>query len=369
MINPDKIELGIDMHPPNYEPKSSLKEEWEVYRGFFHNNHLVMLLIDPGTGEIIEANQAARTFYGHDFNQARRLKVTDIHALNPAEASQPLKSVQAQRGDHFFARHCLASGELRDVEVFCGPVLTHGKELLYSIVREIDDENRPETRRVPARCEVAKEQAHEEINRITLQTIRALASIIEMRDPYTHLHQERVAQLAMAIAREMDLPLDQVQLIYWAAIVHDIGKFRIPSEILCRPGKISDIEYRLIQTHSKSGFEILNKIKFPGPVAKIVLQHHERLNGTGYPHGIRGEEILLEARILGVADVVEALASHRPYRPSLGIGKALEEISQNRGILYDSRVVDACVAVFREKQFRFEDYPPSQPLDLHQEAD
>lgn len=367
-MNPDKIELGIDTHPPNSEPKPSLKEEWEVYRGFFHNNHLVMLLIDPGTGEIVEANQAARAFYGHDFNRTSRLKITDLNALNPAEALQGLKSAQARGRNHFFSRHCLAGGEFRDVEVFCGPLLTHGKELLYSIVREIDEENRPETRKVPARCEAAKEQAHETIDRITLQTVRALASIIEMRDPYTHHHQERVAQLAVAIAREMDLAGEQVQLIYLAAIVHDIGKFRIPSEILCRPGKISDIEYRLIQTHSNSGFEILNKIKFPGPVAKIVLQHHERLNGTGYPHGIRGEEILLEARILGVADVVEALASHRPYRPSLGIGKAMEEISQNREILYDGRVVDACATVFREKRFRFEDYPPP-PLDLHQEAD
>lgn len=195
--------------------------------------------------------------------------------------------------------------------------------------------------------------ANEILNPMMLQTILALTTMMEIRDPYTSLHQERVASLAVAIATELEASKKQLDIIYMAAIVHDIGKFGIPAEILCKPGKLDEIEYSLMKTHSQSGFEILTKINFPKPVAQIVLQHHERLNGSGYPLGLYGNEILWESKILGVADVVEAMASHRPYRPALGIQAALKEIFQHRGTQYEPAVVDACIQVIQNKGFYF----------------
>lgn len=193
------------------------------------------------------------------------------------------------------------------------------------------------------------------LNPIMRQTILALTTMMETRDPYTASHQKRVASLAVAIAHELEVSKNQFAIIYMAATVHDIGKFRIPSEILCKPGKLDDIEYSLMQTHCRSGFEILTKMNVPNLVAEIVLQHHERLNGTGYPQGLAGNKILWEAKVLGVADVVEAMASHRPYRPALGIQAALKEISQHRGSLYDMAVADACIRLIREKGFQFDE--------------
>jgi putative two-component system response regulator len=184
--------------------------------------------------------------------------------------------------------------------------------------------------------------------------IRAMAKTVEMRDPYTAGHQQRVASLARAIAKEMGLSEEQAEGIYMAGIIHDLGKISIPSEILSKPGKITKIEFSLIKTHPRIGYDILKNIEFPWPVAQVVLQHHERMDGSGYPQGLSGNDILLDARILGVADVVEAMASHRPYRPGLGIDKALEEIVQKQGILYDTEVVEACLKVFTEKGFNFE---------------
>ena len=191
--------------------------------------------------------------------------------------------------------------------------------------------------------------------RTTLKaSIDALASAIEMRDPYTAGHQERVTRLAGAIAQEMGLAEERVEAIEIAGVIHDIGKLYVPAEILSKPTKLSDLEYSMIKMHSQVGFTILSKIDFPWPIAQIVHQHHEAINGSGYPQGLAGKDILLEAKILCVADVVEAMSSHRPYRPALGIQAALAEITQKRGILYDREVVDACLKLFREKNFKFE---------------
>jgi len=185
-------------------------------------------------------------------------------------------------------------------------------------------------------------------------TIRAVAATVEKRDLYTAGHQERVASLSNTIARKMGLSSEQREGLSLAAVVHDIGKITIPAEILSKPGRLNELEFKMIQTHPEVAYEILKPIEFNWPIARIVLQHHERMDGSGYPHGISGEEIMMEARILGVADVVEAMASHRPYRPALGIDKALEEISNRRGTLYDVDVVDACLRVFAEKGFEWD---------------
>lgn len=182
-------------------------------------------------------------------------------------------------------------------------------------------------------------------------TIHAIALTVETKDPYTAGHQRRVSNLARAIAGEMGLTEDQIDGIRMAGIIHDLGKISIPSEILTRPGRLTDIELKFIKTHPEVGYDILKDIDFSWPIADIVLQHHERIDGSGYPRGISGEEILIEARIIAVADVVEAMASHRPYRAALGIHKALEEISTHKGKLYDEKAVDACLTLFREKDF------------------
>ena len=182
-------------------------------------------------------------------------------------------------------------------------------------------------------------------------TIKAIAATVEMRDPYTSGHQHRVASLARAIAGEIDISSDQAEGVYMAAAIHDIGKISLPAEILSKPVKLTDIEVQMIQAHSQVGYDILKNIDFPWPIAEIVLQHHERMDGSGYPNNLAGDEILFEARIVGVADVVETMASHRPYRPSIGLDKALEEISHNKTVLYDPQVVDACLSLFSDKGY------------------
>ena len=185
-------------------------------------------------------------------------------------------------------------------------------------------------------------------------TIQVMVSAVETRDPYTSGHQIRSADLALAIATEMDLPKDTLDGIRMAGSIHDIGKLSIPAEILSKPTRLSEIEFSLIKEHSRKGYEILKDVESPWPLAEIVFQHHERMDGSGYPRKLKGEEILIEARILSVADVVEAMASDRPYRPGLGIDIALEEISKNRGILYDTGAVNACLRLFHEKDYKFD---------------
>ena len=184
-------------------------------------------------------------------------------------------------------------------------------------------------------------------------TIEAMARTVEMRDPYTAGHQRRVADLARAIATAMSLEGDAREAIRMAASIHDIGKVAIPAEILSRPRRLTESEFSLVREHARFGYELLSPIDFPWPVAAIVLQHHERLDGSGYPKGISGDEIRMEARILAIADVVEAISSHRPYRPALGLDAALQELADRRGELYDAEAVDACIRVFRDDGFQF----------------
>jgi len=184
--------------------------------------------------------------------------------------------------------------------------------------------------------------------------IHAVSLVVESRDPYTAGHQRRVAELARSIADTMGLSDSQVTGIYVAGLLHDVGKVAVPAEILNKSGKISQHEYSIIKSHSQVGYEILNKINFPWPVTTAILQHHERLDGSGYPAGISGTEIILEARIIGVADVVEAMSSHRPYRPALGLGAALREITAKRGVLYDPQVVDTCLSLLQKNQGAFD---------------
>jgi len=203
------------------------------------------------------------------------------------------------------------------------------------------------------RAEEELQHTLESLRRAMGAAIQAMALTVETRDPYTPGHQRRAANLARAIGKEMSLSKEQIEGIHMAGAIHDIGKILLPGEVLNKPGRLTEMEMSLIKTHPQVGYEMFKTIEFPWPVPQIMLQHHERVDGSGYPSGLSGEEILLETRILAVADVVEAMSSHRPYQPALGIDKALEAISRNRGVLYDRNVVDACLRLFTEKGFKF----------------
>ncbi|MBA7585050.1 hypothetical protein ES708_27020 [subsurface metagenome] len=198
-----------------------------------------------------------------------------------------------------------------------------------------------------------RKKAEERLKKTFNASIDIISKIIEVKDPYTAGHQQRVSQLATAIAKELNFSKDKIEGVRIASLIHDIGKIGIPTEILSKSIILTDVEFNLVKDHSQIGYNILKSIDFSYPVDQIVLQHHEKLNGSGYPQGLKGDKILLEAKIIGVADVVEAMSSHRPYRPALGVDKALEEISQNKGILYDPEVVNVCIKLFKEKGFKF----------------
>jgi HD-GYP domain-containing protein (c-di-GMP phosphodiesterase class II) len=183
------------------------------------------------------------------------------------------------------------------------------------------------------------------------RTVQALAGMVELRDPYTAGHQRRAAELAVAIGREMGLDERRLEGLLVIGMMHDVGKIQVPQEILSRPCKLTDLEFNLIKSHPESGYQILKDVPFPWPVADTVRQHHERLDGSGYPQGLRGEQVLLEARIIAVADVVEAMASYRPYREAIPLDEVMAEIERQAGILFDPDVVTACLRLFREQGF------------------
>jgi len=220
---------------------------------------------------------------------------------------------------------------------------------------EIDNRtHRQNLEQMVAMRTTALQETLEKLRKTMEGVIQAMAMIVEARDPYTAGHQRRVADLAVVIAAEMGLSENQVDGIQMAGKIHDLGKISVPAEILSKPGRLNTMEFDIIKIHPQAGYDILKEIDFPWPVAQTILQHHERINGSGYPQGLSGADILLEAGIIGVADVVEAMASHRPYRPTLGIDMALEEISKNKGVLYDPEVVEACVKLFSDGGFEFE---------------
>jgi PAS domain S-box-containing protein len=222
-------------------------------------------------------------------------------------------------------------------------ILYGGKQALLGVVTDITDRKQAED---------ALQHSYRQMREMLVTTIDALASMVEMKDQYTAGHQPRVTRLACAIAGEMGLSEEQIEGIRMAGSVHDIGKTVVPAEILNKPGPLTEMQFEMVKMHPRAGHDILKKITFPWPVAQIVLQHHELMDGSGYPQGLSGEEIMLEARILTVANVVEAMISHRPYRAAYEIKEALEEISKNRGVLYDPAVVDACLMLF-ERGFSY----------------
>ena len=231
-------------------------------------------------------------------------------------------------------------GTLIDVSILGIPIkIDEDLAGVYAIYRDITDKKMYER---------AMKENIATLFRVWRQTIELIASVSELRDPYTAGHQKRVAELAKFMAMKMRLSPESVDAVEMASLIHDVGKIKVPAEILSKPGPLDEVEYLLVKTHPQAGYNLLKDIDFPWPVAEIVLQHHERLDGSGYPQGLKGKEILQEARIIAVADVVEAMASGRPYRKALGIEAALKEIKRGRSTLYDEEAVDACLALFEE---------------------
>jgi len=198
------------------------------------------------------------------------------------------------------------------------------------------------------------QQSYEKLQKFIEGTAYIIMKVVETRDPYSIGHQQRVSKLATAIAQETKLPQDKIEGTRIASLVHDIGKVNLPTEIISKPSKLIEVEFNLIKNYPKVGYDILKKVDFPWPIAEIVFQHQEKIDGSGYPRGLKGDEICIEAKILGVANVVEAMSSYKSYRPALSIDEALAEISKNKNILFDPEVVDACLRLFKEKGFKFE---------------
>jgi PAS domain S-box-containing protein/putative nucleotidyltransferase with HDIG domain len=286
--------------------------------------------------------------WGDCVRQRKAVLVNDYQAPHPSKKGLPDGHVPIQR---FLAVPVLEGGRTVIVAAVANKGKDYGEDDVVAFTSVLNKMWEILRRQ---RAEKSLKESLARTIEVQDGTMQALATVTETRDPYTAGHQRRVAQLACAVAQELGFSDDQVAGLRVMALLHDLGKISIPAEILSKPGKLSAMEFDIIKSHSRAGYEIVKEIPFAWPVAEVILQHHERLDGSGYPQGLQGDEIVLEAKILAVADVVEAMSSHRPYRPGLGIDKALDEIAQNKGVLYEPEVVDVCLKLFNEKGFHFD---------------
>ncbi len=323
------------------QAEALLRESEERFRSVFEDGQLGMAIVDMDT-RIAQANWRMAEVFGCAPQELAGVMVKDLsHPDDVADMAARIERLAAGSIDYFDAENRY--------------IRKDGSTLVGRVVGTLigsSDEARSRHIIVMLEDVTARRQTQEELSNTMAklrqsmrQAILAMAHIVEVRDPYTAGHQERVACLARAISQTLGLPEDEVAGIYYASLVHDIGKISIPGEILSKPGRLSSAEFALIRVHPEAGHDIVRSIDFPWPVNDIVLQHHERLDGSGYPQGLEGDQISYGAMIVAVADVVEAMSSHRPYRPALGVEAALDEIRKNRGRLYDPGVVDACESI------------------------
>jgi len=333
------------------QAEEALLESKALIEAVVENVPLMIFLKEATDLRFVIFNRAGEELLGHD----RR----DLMGKNNLDLFPP------EQAAHFMAKDReVLNGEFGMLDIPEEPIMTakKGQRLLHTrkvCIRGSDGTTKfllgiSEDITERKQAEERQHESLEQLRRAVETTIQVLVMAVEVKDPYTAGHQRRMTDLARTIATDMGLPPKQIEGLRMAGVIHDIGKITLPTEILSKPIKLSAIEFLLIREHVQLGYEMLKDVESPWPLAEIVLQHHERMDGSGYPHGLKGEEILIEARILAVADVVEAMASYRPYRPALGLDAALEEVEKNRGVLYDSRAVDACLRLFREKCFQFE---------------
>jgi len=321
-----------------------LRKSEEKYRVLFEDSRDAIYLNNQ-EGELIDCNLSTLELFGYSREEMLGINTKAVF-VNPDEYRRLQDEiVQKESVREFKAKLRKKDGTEMDCLITSTVRQAKDKSKLgyQGIIRDISE-------LVSSRKQIDK--TLNDLRKALGGTIEAMALTVETRDPYTAGHQRRVSNLARGIATEMGVSEDQIQGVRMAGVIHDIGKISVPGEILSKPGKISQNEFGIIKEHPQVGYNILKTVDFSWPIAQIVLQHHERMDGSGYPNGISGENILLEARILAVADVVEAMASNRPYRPALGIDIALKEISKNRGSSYDPKVVDACLRLFNEKGYR-----------------
>ena len=357
--------VSLKMRPVNFKGKPIISVVWrditeekkaeealrlneEKYRLSFENVTDVIYTIDTNLN-ISSVSPSVKGLLGYKPEDFIGRPVSDLeNILKPESFQQAIADTSLiLKGETIPAtvyQFIAKDGTIKYGEVSGSPLMHDGKIMgIISVARDITERKQAEEK---------LQQTLDSLRNSVGATIQVMVSAVEMIDPYTAGHQIRVADLACAIAAEMGLPRDKIEGIRMAGSIHDIGKLSIPAEILTKPNKLTDIEFSLIKEHSRSGYEMLKDVESHWPLAQIVYQHHERMDGSGYPRNLKGDEILMEARIMAVSDVVEAMASHRPYRPGLGMDAALVEIEKNRGILYDNTVADACLRLFREKGYQ-----------------
>ncbi len=349
LMNPFRSEtmVLVLVHKVQFEHSAphQLSEARMDYDTLLENFNDAVFILDPASELILQANSRACTTYGLNQSQMLGLSFKDFTRDVPRGEQKIRELMLAGLLSDFETTHLRRDGSAIDVRVNASVIRHKGRKALLVVVHNISD----------------LRQAQRDLSESLLKvrtvmegTVQAMAMTVEMRDPYTAGHQRRVASLSVAIGRALGLDPDLTDGLRWAGMVHDIGKIAVPAELLSKPGRLSPIEFTLIKTHSEQGSEIVRSIQFPWPVAAMVLQHHERCDGSGYPGGLPGEQIEIGARIIAVADVVEAMASHRPYRPALGLEAALHEIGTNSGRLYDPDVTAAALDLFRNRDFQFE---------------
>ncbi len=329
------------------EKEETLKTQKTYFRELFNNSKDAAVILDRNC-RVLNANKTFENIFKYTHTEIKNNSIHDL--ILPENLSHEAESLTSSIREMEFIEletvRRTKDGRNINVMIYGHPIIFNEKHIgSYQIYRDLAALKRNEKK--------LKESLHkvrESMGNIT----NAMVSTVEVRDPYTIGHQQRVANLARAIASEIGLPKDEIDAIRLAGTLHDLGKVNIPAEILSKPGQLSSIELNLIKMHPTIAYNILKKIDFPWDIAEIVYQHHERLDGSGYPRGIKGNDIEMASRILSVADVVESIASHRPYRPALGVRKALEEITGKKKTSFDPKVVDACVSLFYERNFSFE---------------
>lgn len=329
------------------QAEEKTREIEERYRALFDRSLNIIYVIDF-EGNFIDANDAALNLFGYQREDLSRLNITSLMDDDQLRLALKVMGEILETGvqeELVELRMKHKSGAAIFIETQGSTVISEGKSVaIQAIARDVTERKRADQK---------LRETLDSLKKAVGTTIQVLVSALESRDPYTAGHQFRVAHLACAIAEEMGLDQEKIDGIRLAGSIHDIGKLSIPAEILTKPTRLTDLEFSLIKEHPQSGYDMLKHVESPWPLSQVIYQHHERIDGTGYPNQLKGDEIMIEARIMAVADVVEAMASHRPYRASLGIEPALDEIKKNKGILYDDAAASACLKLFQEKGYTF----------------
>jgi PAS domain S-box-containing protein/putative nucleotidyltransferase with HDIG domain len=343
---PAVIASAIDVTDKK-KAEEELKTQKNYFKSLFDNSPSAIALLDK-EDKVVQINKSFHELFKYSFEEVKGENIKDLIFPEASKEEGFTFSQQLLRGEILQPDTVMLSndGSLIDVHVSGGPIIEDNK--IIGVFALYDDIRKRKT------VERELKNSFRKLTEILAGTVAALSETMGKRDPFTAGHQQRVSQLAVAIGEKKNFSDDQLKILKIASALHDIGKIHVPAEILNKPVELSEYEMALVRNHTQVGYDILKSVDFPGPVAKIVFQHHERINGSGYPLGIKGKDIIVESRILAVADVVEAMSSRRPYREALSIGMTLNKLTEHRGNLFDPEVVDICVDLF-EKGFEFKE--------------